>query len=476
MSRRPSSSSATSATASRSTPISAATGKPTTNSPTAGVPHLSGGPAQAEKSRARLAAIWSDPLSLDPARKAAARHARDRRTSRRRLQGAGEHEAIRPRRWRCSSCAASSRCSPRTSGCCPKTVVQGRAGAVRGGPANVPSDVGQLWEAMNAGGYAPRHRAEGPAVQRRVLPQPRGAAARPRGDRRTAPGGEPRLARCRARRSSARCSNRRWTRTSAASSARITRRAPMSSGWSWRRSSSRCAPNGRNVVSRRARDGSKSTGDAEGRARDGARFHDKLCATRVLDPACGTGNFLYVALEMMKRLEGEVLEAFADLGGQEALTGSTPHRRSASVPRPGDQPPRRRHRRIGAVDRLSAMAFPHPRRPASEPILKAFKNIQIKDAVLKADGERCAGRLGQAGHAAGAGRSEIEVYRYAIRGGRTGRRQNSSSAIRRSSGEQGYSRAGMGEEYAEALWASASADERKRRFRDVLVGSRGGAC
>jgi hypothetical protein len=51
-------------------------------------------------------------------------------------------------------------------------------------------------------------------------------------------------------------------------------------------------------------------------------FHDKLCETRVLDPACGTGNFLYVALELMKRLEGEVLEALADLGGQEAHRGS----------------------------------------------------------------------------------------------------------------------------------------------------------
>ena len=37
-------------------------------------------------------------------------------------------------------------------------------------------------------------------------------------------------------------------------------------------------------------------------------FHAKLCSTRVLDPACGTGNFLYVAMELMKRLEGEVLD------------------------------------------------------------------------------------------------------------------------------------------------------------------------
>ncbi len=49
-------------------------------------------------------------------------------------------------------------------------------------------------------------------------------------------------------------------------------------------------------------------------------FHERLCETRILDPACGTGNFLYVALELMKPLEGEVLEALAALGGQEPLT------------------------------------------------------------------------------------------------------------------------------------------------------------
>ncbi len=35
---------------------------------------------------------------------------------------------------------------------------------------------------------------------------------------------------------------------------------------------------------------------------------------KVLDPACGSGNFLYVSLELMKRLEAEVLEAFEELG------------------------------------------------------------------------------------------------------------------------------------------------------------------
>ena len=56
--------------------------------------------------------------------------------------------------------------------------------------------------------------------------------------------------------------------------------------------------------------------DAVTFARD---FHHKLCTTRVLDPACGTGNFLYVALELIKRLEGEVLEKLAELGETEML-------------------------------------------------------------------------------------------------------------------------------------------------------------
>ncbi len=44
-------------------------------------------------------------------------------------------------------------------------------------------------------------------------------------------------------------------------------------------------------------------------------FHRHLCAIRVLDPACGTANFLYVTLEHLKRLEAEVLEMVAALGG-----------------------------------------------------------------------------------------------------------------------------------------------------------------
>lgn len=47
-------------------------------------------------------------------------------------------------------------------------------------------------------------------------------------------------------------------------------------------------------------------------------FHDKLAATRVLDPACGTGNFLYVSMELLQSLESKVIERIQTLGGEAA--------------------------------------------------------------------------------------------------------------------------------------------------------------
>ncbi|WP_296872868.1 DNA methyltransferase, partial [Tibeticola sp.] len=56
------------------------------------------------------------------------------------------------------------------------------------------------------------------------------------------------------------------------------------------------------------------------------RFHHQLCTLRVLDPACGSGNFLYVTLEHLKRLEAEVLDQLQQLGQTQdrlALEGET---------------------------------------------------------------------------------------------------------------------------------------------------------
>lgn len=46
-------------------------------------------------------------------------------------------------------------------------------------------------------------------------------------------------------------------------------------------------------------------------------FHHRLCQTKVLDPACGTGNFLYVTLDLFKRLETEILALLSELGYQQ---------------------------------------------------------------------------------------------------------------------------------------------------------------
>ncbi|SOD89874.1 class I SAM-dependent DNA methyltransferase [Spirosoma fluviale] len=44
------------------------------------------------------------------------------------------------------------------------------------------------------------------------------------------------------------------------------------------------------------------------------KFLTRLTSIKILDPACGSGNFLYVTLEHLKRLEGEVLAAINSYG------------------------------------------------------------------------------------------------------------------------------------------------------------------
>jgi hypothetical protein len=71
----------------------------------------------------------------------------------------------------------------------------------------------------------------------------------------------------------------------------------------------------------------RAESDRAGAAALVREFHAALCQVRVLDPACGSGNFLYVTLELMKRLEGEVLDLLADLapgeGDRFAISGAS---------------------------------------------------------------------------------------------------------------------------------------------------------
>jgi hypothetical protein len=116
-------------------------------------------------------------------------------------------------------------------------------------------------------------------------------------------------------------------------------------------------------------------------------FHVKLAQTRVLDPACGTGNFLYVSLELIKRLEGEVLEVLADLGGQEALSleTETVHPRNFL----GIELNPRAAAIAELVLWLGYLQW-QLRNGASisDPVLERLHNITAMDAVLKHDPER----------------------------------------------------------------------------------------
>ncbi|WP_430464750.1 DNA methyltransferase [Tabrizicola sp.] len=113
-------------------------------------------------------------------------------------------------------------------------------------------------------------------------------------------------------------------------------------------------------------------------------FHARLCDIRVLDPACGSGNFLYVALELMKRLEGEVTALLADLGEEQtalALAGHTvdPHQFLGLELNPWAAAVAELVLWIGYLQwhfRTHGTASP------AEPVLRDFKNIENCDAVL----------------------------------------------------------------------------------------------
>jgi len=57
----------------------------------------------------------------------------------------------------------------------------------------------------------------------------------------------------------------------------------------------------------------KDVAQAEQRLRE---FHEWLRGLRFLDPACGSGNFLYVTMHLVKRIELEVIRALEELTGQ----------------------------------------------------------------------------------------------------------------------------------------------------------------
>ena len=117
-------------------------------------------------------------------------------------------------------------------------------------------------------------------------------------------------------------------------------------------------------------------------------FLTELRQVRILDPACGTGNFLYVTLDLIKQLESEVLKRLEDITGQSQLRldidqvnpsqflGIEINPRAATI--------------ADLVIWIGYLQW-HFRRfgnlPPVEPVLREYQNIENRDAVLAYDGK-----------------------------------------------------------------------------------------
>ncbi len=125
-------------------------------------------------------------------------------------------------------------------------------------------------------------------------------------------------------------------------------------------------------------------GDLEAARRVAGEFHRQLCQLKVLDPACGTGNFLYVALDTLKRLEAEVLALLDQLGDTQSAFGGrvSPAQFLGIEVKPWA---REIADLVLWIGFLSWNARQSGRAAAREPVLERYGNIECRDAVLAYD-------------------------------------------------------------------------------------------
>ncbi|MBD2542891.1 class I SAM-dependent DNA methyltransferase [Planktothricoides raciborskii] len=122
-------------------------------------------------------------------------------------------------------------------------------------------------------------------------------------------------------------------------------------------------------------------------------FLAKLRTIKILDPACGTGNFLYVTFDLMKSLEDEVFQRLEDVTNQSRdqlmldiqqvqinpsqFLGIEINPRAAAI--------------AELVIWIGYLQWQFRQRKDTgflEPVLQAFGNIECRDAVLAYDGKK----------------------------------------------------------------------------------------
>ena len=111
-------------------------------------------------------------------------------------------------------------------------------------------------------------------------------------------------------------------------------------------------------------------------------FHDRLANLRVLDPACGSGNFLYVAMRELKELEHEFIEwAVANLNLQGANRRTGPDNMLGIDINPFAVELTRASLWIGDIQWVKSRTNDYARKP----ILGNTDQIECRDALLEHD-------------------------------------------------------------------------------------------
>ena len=107
-------------------------------------------------------------------------------------------------------------------------------------------------------------------------------------------------------------------------------------------------------------------------------FADKIAATTVLDPACGSGNFLYVALRLLLDLQNEVINFSDEIGAGRFFISVTPAQLFGIEISEYAHELAQMTIQIGYIQWLRDNGYGQP----AEPILKPMKNILHMDAIL----------------------------------------------------------------------------------------------
>ena len=112
-------------------------------------------------------------------------------------------------------------------------------------------------------------------------------------------------------------------------------------------------------------------------------IQDRLASIRVLDPACGSGNFLYVSLALLKALEKEIV-AFATVYGLRGFAPKVHPRQLFGIERNEYA-----QELAGAVVWIGYLQWKHRNAfdlASEDPILQPLDNIALKDAIVSFSG------------------------------------------------------------------------------------------